>query len=79
MELGEVITSNQQTVEAIVDRWWTPWILDAEDRQLVDNEITTTLHGLLSGREKLRTVHLGVVIQVFMLIVSQGLQAQQLT
>ena len=79
MELGEVITSNQQTVEAIVDRWWTPWILDAEDRQLVDNEITTTLHGLLSGREKLRTVHLGVVIQVFMLIVSQAPQAQQLT
>jgi CCR4-NOT transcription complex subunit 1 len=69
-ELGE-LTQDEHTVDAIIQRWWNPWVLEGDDSQQLHAEMAMTLHGLLEGLMAKRVVHVPVVVKVLTLIVSQ--------
>jgi hypothetical protein len=69
-ELAELMTDDQ-AVEAVIHRWWRPWILESDDLQLRNLEMTRTLHGLLECLSK-RPIGAGIhkVVEVLAEIVS---------
>jgi CCR4-NOT transcription complex subunit 1 len=73
MELGD-LTRDEQVVEAIVQKWWTPWILESDDHLLKEKAIVRTLHGLLHGLESRRTADVKAVVSVLCRIVSLSYQ-----
>lgn len=48
-ELGEAITSDEQTVQAVVHQWWGPWLLENVDSAQITEEVTRTVHGICAG------------------------------
>jgi CCR4-NOT transcription complex subunit 1 len=56
-ELGENLTQDEGTVEAVIGRWWGPWLLEEPSNQgAVLEEVINTLHGLCRGLQDRRTV-----------------------
>lgn len=54
-ELGEGLTSDEGTVEAVIGRWWGPYLLeyDGADRaQRITEEAARTIYGLCEGMQK---------------------------
>jgi len=70
-ELAE-LTTDDQTVEAIIQRWWRPWILESDDLQLRNLEMTRTFRGLLEGLSVKRLIDIHKVVDVLAQIVSHA-------
>lgn len=54
-ELGEGLTSDEGTVEAVIGRWWGPYLFeyDGPDRaERITAEAARTIHGLCEGLQK---------------------------
>ncbi|WVQ65071.1 uncharacterized protein L199_003241 [Kwoniella botswanensis] len=66
-ELGENLTQDEGTVEAVVGRWWGPYLLEAlspeEQRKQVTEEACHVVHGLCEGLRMGRQVDLHGVIK----------------
>lgn len=75
LEIGE-LRNDGQAVKTIIQGWWRPWILDSEDLQLRNAEMTRMLHGLAEGASRLRSVSLkslDTIVEVLAEIVSDQL------
>lgn len=75
-ELGESLTQDEGTVEAVAGRWWSPWLLDEEGREverLVTEEASRTLIGLCEGLQDGRAVDLHGVVKGLCAIVGSDL------
>jgi CCR4-NOT transcription complex subunit 1 len=68
-ELGE-LSKDDQVVRVIIERWWSPWILESEDSKLRNVEMTMTFHGLLQGLSRGRVVGVCQVAEALGSIVS---------
>ncbi|WWC68491.1 uncharacterized protein I206_102420 [Kwoniella pini CBS 10737] len=66
-ELGENLTQDEGTVEAVVGRWWGPYLLEGlspeEQRAQVTEEACHVIHGLCEGLRLGRSVDLHGVIK----------------
>lgn len=72
-ELGESLTQDEGTVEAVVQRWWVSWLFDGspEDvRRRVTEEACRVVHGLCEGLPLGRVVDLHGVIKGMSAVVS---------
>ncbi|KAK4684746.1 CCR4-NOT transcription complex subunit 1, partial [Tremellales sp. Uapishka_1] len=74
-ELGENLTQDEGTVEAVVGRWWGPWLLEglsSEDAsRKVTEEASRTILGLCEGLRDGRMVDVHGVVKGLCSIVSQ--------
>lgn len=61
-ELGDSLTQDEGTVEALIGRWWGPYILEEAKESTVLAEVTRTLHGLSRGVQDGRRVDFHGVI-----------------
>ncbi|KAL1410914.1 CCR4-NOT core subunit cdc39 [Vanrija albida] len=61
-ELGDNLTGDSSTVEAVISRWWGPYLLEEPSQQAVTDEIIRTLHGLCRGLQDGRAVDFHGVI-----------------
>lgn len=72
-ELGDSLTQDEGTVEAVTRRWWIPWLLDEEGveaQNLVTQEASRTILGLCEGLRDGRAVDLHGVVKGLCAIVS---------
>ncbi|KAK8865726.1 hypothetical protein IAR55_000872 [Kwoniella newhampshirensis] len=73
-ELGETLTQDEGTVEAVVSRWWGPWLLEGlspeEQKQKTTEEACRVVHGLCEGLRLGRAVELHGVVKGLSAIVS---------
>lgn len=72
-ELGESLTQDEGTVEAVAGRWWGPWLLEDEGpeaQRLVTEEAGRTVMGLCEGLRDGRGVDLHGVVKGLCAIVS---------
>ncbi|RSH85805.1 uncharacterized protein EHS24_003985 [Apiotrichum porosum] len=61
-ELGDSLTQDEGTVEAVVRRWWSPWLLEDADQAAIQDEAEHTLHYLARGLNEGRNVDFSGVI-----------------
>lgn len=48
-ELGEALTSDEQTVQATIHQWWGPYLLESGDSAQITLEVTRAVHGICGG------------------------------
>ena len=78
-ELGESLTQDEATVEAVAGRWWGPWLLEADEgdvSDLVTEEASRTVMGLCEGLRNGRGVDIHGVVKGLCAIVSQSCESQ---
>ena len=72
-ELGDSLTQDDGTVEAVIRRWWSPWLFEGEasevERRMIA-EARQTVVGLCEGLQNGRAVDLHGVIKGLCAIVS---------
>lgn len=61
-ELGETLTQDEGTVEAVIGRWWGPWLLEESNQGAILEETIRTLHGICRGLQEHRAVDFHGVI-----------------
>lgn len=72
-ELGENLTQDEGTVEAVIRRWWAGYILDSDDPnrdQLLSEEAGNSVYGLCEGFREGRMVDIHGVVKGLCAIVS---------
>ena len=64
-ELGETLTQDEGTVEAVIYRWWGPYLLDgaAADKQAITEEAGTAIMGIFEGLHEGRSIDLHGVVK----------------
>lgn len=73
-ELGDVLTQDEGTVEAVIGRWWGPYLLEGisgpDQTQAITEEASRTIHGLCDGLREGRSVDVHGVVKGLSSIVS---------
>jgi CCR4-NOT transcription complex subunit 1 len=73
-ELGEGLTQDEGTVEAVIGRWWGPYLLEGlsepEQSKAITEEASRTIHGLCEGLREGRAVDVHGVVKGLSSIVS---------
>lgn len=73
-ELGEGLTQDEGTVEAVIGRWWAPYLLEGmsgeEQSKAVTEEASRTVYGLCEGLREGRMVDIHGVVKGLSSIVS---------
>lgn len=63
-ELGEGLTQDESTVEAVIARWWGPYLLEGDDQSReITEEASRVVHGLCDGLREGRAVDVHGVIK----------------
>jgi CCR4-NOT transcription complex subunit 1 len=79
-ELGEGLTQDEGTVEAVIGRWWGPYLLEGpsgpEQAKAITQEASRTIHGICDGLREGRTVDVHGVVKGLSSIVSCILDSQ---
>lgn len=79
-ELGDGLTQDEGTVEAVIGRWWGPYLLEGisgpEQTKAITEEASRTIHGLCEGLREGRSVDVHGVVKGLSLIVSLPLCAR---
>ena len=73
-ELGETLTQDEGTVEAVIRRWWGPYLFEGEPSEVskaVTEEAGRTVAGIFEGLHDHRAIDLHGVVKGMCAIVSQ--------
>lgn len=72
-ELGDNLTQDEGTVEAVIGRWWGPWLLEDESPDKgsrITEEAGRMIYGLFDGLREGRSVDIHGVVKGLLSIVS---------